>query len=1049
MVSLIRRKTDAPPGRLMRQPIQSARSVRALRASATAIDLARMDRAQAHQLQAVRQSWQGRAWHYRREVGELRYAVAFLGNAARRMMFYPAVYMPGELIPVKIEDSDLKQHAAIAHDALDRIGDVGGRAGLAKDQMENFEVTGECYLVSRIDDGDGLSREVWEIRSQSEVQTSEDGKIIIRDMPGQTAGSALWSSRDSSSYVMQPDDFFARMWWPDPEFRRLADSPIRSAESILEELIILGKDVRASGVSRLANNGILLMPDSLSVVSNTPDEGVDPEDDEFVTELMEAAAEAIRDPGSAAAAIPIVARGPADALDKVKFLTMPRPEADNSNKRTEALRRLATSIDLPSEILTGIGDMNHWSAWAVDDSTFRHHIEPLVQGDVDAWTAAYYRRYLLAADVPPEAVARMVVWYDPTELLTKPDRSADAKVAFDSHALSAEALRKHLGFPEEDAPTDEELVTRLLFQSRTLDPAIAKELIVLLDPRLKGALETPAPIPVVGPIAAPPDGTPAETPTNPNGPSPAETGPPPETEAAADMRRRVEELHRERATAGHPAEMRARISEIRAAQSQEINLLQAMLASARTTPDWAYELSRRLAERDQQLRESLRVACEAAVKRTLERAGAKVITKVRQTDSVAAAGIKNTPAWAIPGRLGPVLVAALGLSEDELLKDELTDLRKTWDRYVTSGQTQALRDAARLVGMDVNTAFAQLDGRLRADRDAGWNYLRNALDRNTRAGLVADPSKLLDTGQLVPTSGVRAAIAIAGGYNTNVASGLDPETHRPADPKEHFGQLGTGTTVKTFLESNGAKVERYRWVHGMAIVEFPPHAALDGFEFDEWDDPRLLSGAFPGDLHPGDHSGCHCDVALVWVPPIEVQAAVEPTAGPAWSASMPPDRASEFAAGSVVEQTLYHGTTADISGIVRDGFDDGLIGTGSGNRGWAGEGLYFTERPSYAATYAFTSDTGRVLSVRTKVSNPWVSTTGSPNPDDPFAFAQTLKGLDQAEKSKAIRAEAERRGHDSVVVYAKDGKINEMVAFRKDQVVVTGDFDPWEADALG
>jgi hypothetical protein len=840
VVSLIRRKTDRPPGRFLRQDVQTGRQVRALRASATSMDLARLDRGQAYQLMAVRQAWQTRAWGYRREVGELRYAVGFLGNAARRMMFFPAVYMPGALIPVPIEDSDLKQHTAIAHDALDRIGDVGGRAALAKDQMENFEVTGECYLISRIDDSDGVKREVWEVRSQSEVQSSEDGKILIRDMPGAQSGSALWSSRDSSTYVMQPDDFFARMWWPDPEWRRLADSPIRSAESILEELIILGKDVRASGVSRLANNGILLMPDSLSVVSNDPGEGVDPEDDEFVNQLMEAAAEAIRDPGSAAAAIPIVARGPAEALDKVKFLTLPRPEADNSNKRSEVLRRLATSIDLPVEIITGMADLNHWTAWQVDDSTFRHHIEPLVQGDVDAWTAAYYRRYLIAAGVPPEAVSRMVVWYDPTELLTKPDRSVDAKDAHERFVLSDESLRTHLGFTKEEAPTDVELARRLLMKSNTLDPDLAKQLLMQLDPSLK----EPEPKPVVVSPFPPGGGDGGDTgqpddAADPNGPTPAETGPP-EGAAAAGMRRRVAELHQKRADAGHPAEMRARLAELRAAQQQEIADLQALLAaSTRTSPDWAFELSQRMAERDQLLRETLRVACEAAVRRTLEKAGAKVITRARQRDAVVAASLREIPAWAVPGRLGPALVAALGLNEDELLKDELTDLRRTWDQYVRTGQTQALRDAARLVGMDINTAFTQLDGTFRSDRDKGWAFLRQALDRNTRSALVADPTRKVETAQLVPTSSVRAAIAVAGGFQTSTSQGFDPDTMLPVDPTEHFGQIGTGTTVKGFLEKNGATVEKYRWVHGLSIHEFLPHAALDGHEFDDWSDARL------------------------------------------------------------------------------------------------------------------------------------------------------------------------------------------------------------------
>lgn len=867
MVALIRRKNSETAG-LVRGRIQQPGQIRALRASASRIVPG--DRKSVRSMSAVRQSWQARAWNYRDEIGELRYAVGFLGHAARRMMLYPAVYQPNELLPVKIEDSDLKQHQQVADDALDRLGDVGGRGDLLGAQMENFEVTGECFLISRMDDGDGLNREIWEIRSTSEVHESEDGKILLRDLPNQ---SGVWSSTSDDTYVMQSEDYIARMWYPNPQYRRLADSPCRAAESILEELSILSKDIRAAGVSRLANNGILLMPDTMSVVrAQGGDEGGDlSEDDPFMQEMIEAAMAAIADPGSAAAAVPIIARGPAESIKEIRLLTLTRPEADNANKRLEALRRLATTLDLPTEILSGMADLNHWTAWQVDDSTFRHHIEPLVQVEVDAWTAGYFRRYLIEADVPPEDVARMVVWYDPTELLTKPDRSGDAKDGHTAGVLSDQALREHLGFTDEEAPDDEELVRRAVLGKATLDPGQVKEVIRLMDPRLKPA-DPPPMLP-----GAPPPGL------NPDQPNPADQpqeGPPPADGPPTNgLAARVAEIKRLRQEQGHPSAMRERIAQIRAERVAQQRELEALLADARQTPDWAFEVSRRLAERDQQLRESLRVACEAAVKRTLERAGAKVVSRARSKDAVAAAACRDIPLWAVPGRLGPTLVASLGLTEDAMLTDDLADLEKTWDRVIGAGMSQALSDATRLVGTDPAAVLAAADLKLRRDRADGWAFLRLVLDQNARAGLTA---AALDTGQLVPTSGVRAAIAVAGGFDTPTSQGINPATLLPVDPKEHFGQLGTGTTVKNHLEQNGAEVEHYRWIHGFSIESFPPHAALDGFEFDEWDDGRLQRAGFPGDLHPGDHRGCNCDAILVWVPP---PAVVEQVANPPVSLS--------------------------------------------------------------------------------------------------------------------------------------------------------------------
>lgn len=151
-------------------------------------------------------------------------------------------------------------------------------------------------------------------------------------------------------------------------------------------------------------------------------------------------------------------------------------------------------------------------------------------------------------------------------------------------------------------------------------------------------------------------------------------------------------------------------------------------------------------------------------------------------------------------------------------------------------------------------------------------------------------------------------------------------------------------------------------------------------------------------------------------------------------------------------QTFYHGTSSasNADDIVKNGFDEGKLGAGSGNNGWAGEGLYFTERPEYAANYATSpkfGEEGRVLATRVDVRNPWEATTGKIGKNDDFyAFTKTLPSSATADdKSSAIRQEAERRGHDGIVLYGKDGKINELVAFDKAQVVPTSTLTQSEA----
>lgn len=790
-------------------------------------------------IESLRRPWQERAWGYRRQIGELRYALSYMGNAARRMLLYPAAYVPGQLLPVPVEDSDLKQYATICNDALVALSDVAGCGTILRDQIEHFGTVGECYLVNWTDrGGDGPPRTVWEIRSLSELRAVE-GRVMLFDLPSDTG----WYS-PTDGYELHGDDFVSRLWWPDPQWRKLADSPIHSAEDICEELIILSKDVRAAGVSRLANNGLLLLPDTLSVNRAEGDDDGEGEDDPFLAELVEAATEAVRNPGSAAAAVPIVARGPAGALEQVRHLVFSRPEADNSSKRSEALRRLATSLDLPAEVLTGMADLNHWSAWFVDDSTFRHHLEPYIQVGVDALTAGYFRLYLAAAGVPPEAVLRLAVWYNPTELLTKPDKTQDAKDAFEADALSWEALRRYLGFTEEDAPDAKEQVLHLLLKSRALDPGLASQLVKLMDPRLEIPAAPAAP---PGPPGGEPPAGPEPGAENPDQGPPPQTGPPDQQaptgpgEAATDLRRRVGLVREERRQAGSPAELQRRVAALRGRRQDEVTT--AIAAAGAPVPDWAEQLSTRLCHRDGQVRESVRAACEAAVRRTLEKAGAKVVTRARQRDQTIAAACRDVPAWLVPATLGRTLIAALGLSEDQLVSSELTELKRTWDLTVTAGMEQALGDAARLIGASAEKTISSLAARLKRDRDSGWDFLRSVLERRTRLALSTNPTLTgatsVDTAQLVPTSGVRAALAVAGGFNTPTSRGINETTMLPNDPAEHFGQLGTGTTVKQTLEAGGAKVERYRWVYGFSIHPFPAHQKLDGFEFDAWDDKKL------------------------------------------------------------------------------------------------------------------------------------------------------------------------------------------------------------------
>jgi hypothetical protein len=72
-----------------------------------------------------------------------------------------------------------------------------------------------------------------------------------------------------------------------------------------------------------------------------------------------------------------------------------------------------------------------------------------------------------------------------------------------------------------------------------------------------------------------------------------------------------------------------------------------------------------------------------------------------------------------------------------------------------------------------------------------------------------------------------------------------------------------------FMRDAGAEPVEYEWAYGISSRPFPPHEALDGQVFSDFNAPELSSagtgGEWIGDhLAPGDHKGCHCDAALIW-----------------------------------------------------------------------------------------------------------------------------------------------------------------------------------------
>lgn len=420
-----------------------------------------------------REAWQELCWDAFDTIGEVKYGSNFLGNALSRLRLYVGVRparFDEDPVPVIIEDGAQDGVAvepatigeAEARDVLDALQRIASRASghgdILRELGQNLTVAGECYLYGR-ETADG--GETWDVRSVDEVVAhgkNPDGEeqVWIVDDPST-------KPEDGHRYDEDAGDLLIRIWQQHPRFSRLADSPLRGVLSSCEELLLAEQAVRASFRSRLPA-GAFLVPEELSFGAE-PDETIDEADgqadeDPLLRDLMDAMVTPTTDESAVSGLVPTIMRGKAEYLKEVRHLTFDRKLDEHIEERTErALRRLAQGLNVPVEVITGMADVNHWTAWQIEDSTFSAHVEPLAIMVVNALTVAYLHPMLEEAGVADPD--RFVIWYDPSRLIARTGVEDNAHKAHERMTISDEAHRRHLGFGEDDAPTAEEIAARI------------------------------------------------------------------------------------------------------------------------------------------------------------------------------------------------------------------------------------------------------------------------------------------------------------------------------------------------------------------------------------------------------------------------------------------------------------------------------------------------------------------------------------------------------------------------------------------------------------
>ena len=435
------------------------------------------------------QQWQQDAWLFYDTVGELRFGVGWIANGMSRVNLVTAMppLGPGdEPTPIDLDDPRTNATQRRAIELVSMIADgPAGQGQLLAAFGTHLSVAGIAWLVIEpaTDDPEDDVLKRWDVYATEELRQQQD-RIEVR------TGEKSWRT-------LHPNAIVVRVWRRHPRESWRPDAPTRSVLTVLNEIDLLTKHIQASAQSRLAGAGILAIPSEATFPpgqggqsttgADSQHENLTAPEDTFVETLIDAMTVPLADRSSAASVVPLVIKVPGELVDKITHISFSTPfDAQVLALIENAVKRLALGLDIPPEVLTGMTDANHWSAWQIAEEAITLHLEPLSETVTNALTLGYLRPALEAEGYPLDEIAEVMVWHDTSDLRTRPDLTASAIQAYDRQELSAEAMLREMGLSVADMPDEAEKRERILLQvARSLPtsaPAILRELGYLTGP---------------------------------------------------------------------------------------------------------------------------------------------------------------------------------------------------------------------------------------------------------------------------------------------------------------------------------------------------------------------------------------------------------------------------------------------------------------------------------------------------------------------------------------------------------------------------------------
>lgn len=492
---------------------------RAMTAGVEQLDLTRKNDRRPRQAQA----WQDAAWAYADQIGEIKYAFGLTSNITSRARFYAGIIDNNDEAPVdvesflkSVESVESQQHATSLLDAA-KIADEairelfrGGQARLTRILALNLMVTGEAYLF----DNHGI----WDIASINEIQWGDPPRLN-RSKYGERHGQAQGTPLKEGAYT-------ARVYREHARYAADADSNMLGVLDSCEQVVLFDQMMRTITRSRLSAP-VWTVPAGTVALNGKPI-------DEAIRELGQAP---IEDESALYTIIPLLLQLPDGT--KIEQVDLGRKVDESMIALQENyLQRILDGLDIPKDMVSGMEGVRYSNALAVNDNFYKGHIEPLIVLISDILTYAYLRPMLHKAGVEKELLERLVVWYNPAAIVTRPDRSASADTGHAAGILSDQAWRRANGYSEHDAPSEDEVIARLARERGVIPPDMQAALIESLNPKFFAKLRAEG----RGAAGIPDDVAQLLDGGAPGGPAPTESVP--ETPPAQPDPARAEEINK-------------------------------------------------------------------------------------------------------------------------------------------------------------------------------------------------------------------------------------------------------------------------------------------------------------------------------------------------------------------------------------------------------------------------------------------------------------------------------------------------------------------------